>query len=112
MKKNCETCKYDDAEYPCYPYKIPCNECVRTYNDAPTKWEAADHYKPNTNADRIRAMNDSSLASFLVDIGWDCRFCEEHHRLENEPLLKGEKCDEECMFHCEDWLKRPAEVEE
>ena len=68
--------------------------------------------KPKTNADSIRAMNDSSLASFLVSIGWDCRFCEEHHRLENEPLLKGEKCDEECMFHCENWIKQPAEVEE
>lgn len=94
--KCCHNCKKDAAK--CWNWHKCGEDCE--------KWEAPIQ----TNADRIRAMNDSSLASFLVDIGWDCHFCEEHHRLENEPLLKGEKCDEECMFHCENWLKQPAEV--
>jgi hypothetical protein len=62
-----------------------------------------------TNADRIRAMSDEELATHLHDIGWDCHLCAEHERLENEPLLRGEKCDEKCIDHCFEWLKQPAE---
>ena len=68
-----------------------------------------DHSKPVTNADRIRAMSDEELAKHLVDIGWDCHFCAEHLRLDNEPLLRGEKCDEKCAEHCLKWLKQSAE---
>ena len=63
-----------------------------------------------TNADRIRSMNDEELAKHLVDIGWDCHLCAEHGRLDNEPLLRGEKCDEKCAEHCLEWLRQPAEV--
>lgn len=62
-----------------------------------------------TNADRIRAMNDEELAKHLHDIGWDCHLCAEHRRLDNEPLLRDEKCDEKCVEHCLEWLKQPAE---
>ena len=63
-----------------------------------------------TNADRIRAMSDEELATHLHDIGWDCHLCAEHGRLDNEPLLRGEKCDEKCVEHCLEWLRQPAEV--
>ena len=66
---------------------------------------------PQTNADRIRAMSDEELAKHLHDIGWDCHLCAEHRRLDNEPLLRGEKCDEKCVEHCLEWLKQPAEGE-
>ena len=56
-------------------------------------------YKPQTNADRIRAMSDEELARHLHCIGWDCHLCAEHIRLDNEPLLRGEKCDEKCEEH-------------
>lgn len=62
--------------------------------------------KNSTNAANIRSMSDKKLAEFLVDIGWDCCFCSEHERLENEPLLRGEKCDEQCVKHCLKWLKQ------
>ena len=61
------------------------------------------------NADKIRSMNDEELATHLHDIGWDCHLCAEHGRLDNEPLLRGEKCDEKCVEHCLDWLRQPAE---
>lgn len=64
---------------------------------------------PTTNADRIRAMSDEELATHLHDIGWDCHLCAEHRRLDNEPLLRYEKCDEKCVEHCLEWLKQPAE---
>ena len=64
---------------------------------------------PKTNADRIRAMTDEELAAHLVDIGFDCHLCSEHRRLDNEPLLRNEKCDEKCEKHCLDWLHQPAE---
>ena len=63
-----------------------------------------------TNADRIRAMSDDELATHLHDIGWDCHLCAEQGRLDNEPLLRGEKCDEKCVEHCLEWLQQPAEV--
>lgn len=63
----------------------------------------------HTNADRIRAMSDDELAKHLHDIGWDCHLCTEHTRLDNEPLLRSEKCDENCVKHCLEWLKQPAE---
>lgn len=65
--------------------------------------------KPQTNADRIREMSDEDLATHLHNVGWDCHLCAEHSRLENEPLLRGEKCDEKCVEHCLEWLKQPAE---
>ena len=65
--------------------------------------------KTQTNADRIRAMSDEELARHLHCIGWDCHLCAEHRRLDNEPLLRSEKCDENCFEHCLEWLKQPAE---
>ena len=64
-----------------------------------------------TNADRIRAMSDEELARHLHCIGWDCHLCAEHERLDNEPLLRDQKCDENCFEHCLEWLKQPAEGE-
>lgn len=64
---------------------------------------------PMTNADRIRAMTDEELAAYLVDIGFDCHLCSEHRRIDNEPLLRNEKCDEKCEKHCLEWIKQPAE---
>ena len=65
--------------------------------------------KKRTNADRIRAMSDEELARHLHCIGWDCHLCAEHISLDNEPLLRGEKCDEKCEEHCLQWLQQPAE---
>ena len=62
-----------------------------------------------TNAQKIRAMSDEELAKHLVDIGWDCHFCTEHWRLDNEPLMCGKKCDEKCAEHCLEWLQQPVE---
>lgn len=65
--------------------------------------------KKPTKAERLRIKTDKELAKYLVEIGWDCHLCSEHERLENEPLLRGEKCDEDCERHCLEWLKSPAE---
>ena len=70
-------------------------------------YETAD--KPQTNSDRIRAMSDEGLAKHLLHIGWDCHLCVEHERLDNNPWLHGEKCDENCAVHCLEWLQQPAE---
>ena len=65
--------------------------------------------KKQTNADHIRAMSDEELARHLHCIGWDCHLCAEHIRLDNEPLMRGKKCDEKCAEHCLEWLQQPAE---
>ena len=59
-----------------------------------------DHAKPQTNADRIRAMSDEELAVFLGEYRF-CDICEEG-------------CAD-CTYHgdCDkrlsDWLQQPAE---
>lgn len=87
-------------------------KCKKFTDDKYTAWCVTvwlcDHREPS-NADRIRAMSDKELAKYLVEIGWDCHLCSEHERLENEPLLSGEKCDDDCEKHCLEWLKQPAE---
>lgn len=87
----CDTCKTE-----CSRNRKEVNECM---------W-----YEPMTNADRIRSMSDEELAKCLHDIGWDCHLCAEHERLDNEPLLRDQRCDENCFEHCLEWLKQPAEV--
>ena len=53
--ESCDKCRYSsksDNEY-------PCNKCVHS---------ATDKFKPKTNADKIRSMNDKELAEFLEQI--------------------------------------------
>ena len=103
------------------PENVVCKKCNNLVNgwcekviDSPDPDMQRDcqHFCEKTNADRIRAMSDEELATHLHDIGWDCHLCAEHGRLDNEPLLRGEKCDEKCVEHCLEWLKKPAEVDE
>lgn len=68
-------------------------------------------HKAQTNADRIRGMNDEELAKYLVDIGFDCHFFAEHWRLDNEPLMRGKNCDGKCAEHCLEWIQQPEETE-
>lgn len=88
-----------------------CTECKYVDKGAlvpqPSNWIP----KVQTNADRIRSMSDEELARHLHCIGWDCHLCAEYRRLDNEPLLRTEKCDENCFEHCLEWLKQPAEVD-
>lgn len=63
--------------------------------------------KNMTNRDFLFSITDNErLAEYLVDIGWDCHLCSEHERLDNEPLLRGEGCDEQCVRHCSEWLRQ------
>lgn len=51
--------------------------------------------EPQTNADRIRAMNDEALKDFICDLHYDCCEC------------SFESNDEVCKLA--DWLKQPVE---
>ena len=96
-------------DYPCVYWND--GKCKKFSDDNITSWcvwGPCDSQTPS-NADRIRAMNDEELATHLHDNGWDCHLCAEHGRLDNEPLLLGEKCDEKCVEHCLEWLQQPAE---
>ena len=102
----CDNCARNVWDKPELPFPPECIEC----QDIDGK---ASHFlpKPMTNADRIRAMSDEELARHLHCIGWDCHLCAEHRRLDNEPLLRDQRCDENCFEHCLEWLKQPAEVD-
>ena len=93
-----QICKWNSNIGCVKPYGVPCI----LENVSPTDKKA-------TNADRIRAMIDEELATHLNDIGWDCHLCAEHKRLDNQPLLRDQRCDENCFEHCLEWLKQPVE---
>ena len=59
-----------------------------------------------TNADRIRSMSDEELAVHL-NIGWECSLCKEQIWINNKFSLGD--CDMNCVEHCLEWLKKPAE---
>jgi hypothetical protein len=58
--------------------------------------------KPQTNADRIRAMSDEELCKFLGE----CKFCDICDEGCNNCTYNGD-CDKRLL----DWLKQPAEGE-
>lgn len=96
-------CKYDGTG-------VWAGRCTGTKEVDPcVGHDKCPNYKPNvhTNEDFMRDMAREMLAKHLVAIGWDCHNCSEHERLDNEPLLRGEKCDEQCVKHCLEWLQKP-----
>ena len=54
-------------------------------------------------------MNIEEMSKYLVEIGWDCNNCSEEEILSDNPLLRWEKCDECCEFHCKEWLSKEVE---
>lgn len=127
MKKNCDTCKHCNGDWPC-DY---CGMC-HAGDDHPTKWEPSEYYEPDTNADRIRNMSDEELADFLLklvysqDTPWSIpfarKFCDNCPTIEAKiegygKIMKFNQCDfvgEECP-HGRDimwWLREPAEEDE
>lgn len=62
-----------------------------------------DHAKPQTNADRIRAMSDEELAKFIPDWSYTnaCK-CDE------QPYVY---CNNECEKCGLEWLKQPVGVD-
>ena len=53
--ESCNQCKFDGRS----THEFPCNECVHN---------AREHFRPKSNADRIRSMSDEELAEFLTGI--------------------------------------------
>lgn len=93
---------------------MKCNECRHketrganeycTYHDAYIGWHGCEYGepKPQTNADRIRAMTDEELARWIATTADD-----------NCPDTAHERyCDNRCGECWLDWLKSPVEVEE
>ena len=98
------------------PLPSECITCTTSHvpngqHPTPSHWKA----KPQTNADRIRAMSDEELAEQLITVG---ELDEEIHFCKNLP-----ECDdllntedgvplEKCRGCLLNWLKQPAEVKD
>ena len=65
-----------------------------------------DCFEQKTRFDYIKSMNIEEMSKYLVEIGWDCNNCSEEERLSDNPLLRWEKCDNDCEFHCKEWLNK------
>ena len=88
----CEKCQHEDVS----AKKYPCSKCDSVTNDL---FEP----KKQTNADRIRAMNDEELAEFIEQISADSM----------DTISFGTKDYEEIWEHKETALKwLQSEVEE
>lgn len=62
-----------------------------------------DEISPVTNADKIRSMSDEELAKFIIEDRWDCNECPSGQENTDNPF--GNKCDNQCVKHCLEWLK-------
>lgn len=95
----CNNCKHTNVDARDYP----CNECKNAII-------TFDHYKPMTNADRIRNFSDEELAEWLHNI---CQFESSEHFPMISIYNLDTKCEEEIGDNYKDlieWLQ--AEVEE
>lgn len=60
------------------------------------------------NYDRIKQMNIDEMAEWLSNT-FDCNLCVENERLSDNPLLQYEKCDDNCIKHCKEWLESESQ---
>lgn len=74
----------------------PCVECNQFLNE---------DKKPQTNADRIRAMSDEELAKWLNSSGCICESCSHSAECVDPYNLS------RCVCGVLEWLKQPAESE-
>lgn len=82
--------------------ELPCSAAgCPLFGDCIVEYEKAVR-KPQTNADRIRAMSDMELRDFLQSRVW---LCETHKLCDGCPLYSEEKG---CLSTLE-WLQQPAE---
>lgn len=57
-----------------------------------------------TNYEWIKSMNVREIANLLCNSPWGCNTCPEGKLLEDNPLMKDDRCSEECVKHCARWL--------
>ena len=76
--------------------------CLRPIDEICPMTNIASQGKPQTNADRIRAMSDEELGDFLSEYRF-CDICEEEC---NHCTYHGD-CDKRIL----DWLKQPSGVD-
>lgn len=99
MNDYCKTCKHDDDIGFCD--KCFYNRALEEGGIPPTMYEAKP--KPQTNADRIRAMTDEELADRIMCFV-RCEACEREFHIECNPLMT-------CRGVWLEWLKSPVEVD-
>lgn len=63
-----------------------------------------DEVEAFTNADKIRCMTDAELAKFIIEDKFDCNECSSGQENMDNPF--GGKCDNQCIRHCLEWLKK------
>ena len=91
---SCSRCKFQRRSN----LELPCLECTGN--------RAIDYFKPMTNADRMRNMDDDELAEFLLEVNNTiphCMFVDCKYDDEREGLCKN------CFL---EWLKAEVEGDE
>lgn len=113
MEKHCWNCANHKKET--NKFSDECEKCVTAVLENgeqtdPSHWRE----KPQTYADRIRAMSDEELADMIFKYGIDDKiaFCKELAKCQKLIELDrlnpwGKEC-KKCML---EWLKQPAEVD-
>ena len=95
---------------------VQCKNCANYINEwcnnivdspCPDLERNCNYYCDRTYYYDIKNMNIHQMAEFLVQkVGWDCNNCSENERISDNLLCKYEQCDEECEFHCKEWLQK------
>ena len=55
----------------------------------------------------IKSLDIDKMARFIVETGngFNCDLCSEAELLRDNPLMKDERCSEDCEKHCREWLE-------
>lgn len=67
-----------------------------------------DDYEVKTNYDYIKQMSIDEMVDYFSDM-FDCNLCSESEKFSDNPLLFDEKCDNDCIKHCKEWLESEVE---
>ena len=96
--ESCMKCKHTNKTENDYP----CNQCKHCI-------DVKDHYKPMTNADRIRNMSDEELAIFINSARCDAMYGSECEQPYCEGMC-GNSCNDEKHIdkHLLQWLQAEA----
>lgn len=105
MRKDCDSCKHEEF------FEAYCDDCYYGKgNNPPTKWEASDWYKPDTNGEHIRNMTDEELAKWIsggaMHSDSACSYCEHNKNKTCTGVECAGKTDAEIIM---EWLQKPVE---
>lgn len=106
IKKYCKKCGHELEAWSIGWYCTNC-KCFEDMNGNIHEHKEEPFMPTMTNAEKIRCMTDEELAKFIMEDRWDCNDCPSGQENMDNPFCG--KCDNKCVEHCLDWLRKEVD---